>query len=213
MNGKIEESLAYLKSARSLETIVSAFYEAFSKKINQPESSFVLGFAYDSQKCAKTIEALLDYFDASEIEGLDDKKDIAELISSVAFFSRKIGKTNNVNYELTCESLRELSGLEDQLYTMYTNYNKSSLVRALSDEFSKQTIDTANFKKIFDTLAQQKVKHKETLLEIIFAYESKEAERLRNATPLVRYKNPDAWIRDSTFHVFPSTSEAEAPQT
>ena len=31
-------------------------YETLSKKINPPESSFILGLAYDSLKCAKIIQ-------------------------------------------------------------------------------------------------------------------------------------------------------------
>ena len=115
MNGKIEESTLYLKSCSNLETQVFSLYEALSKKINQPENSFILGFAYDSLKCAKTIEAILEYFDKTEIENMSCRKDIAELINGVEYFRKKIAKVNNVNYEMTCESLKKLSNLEDRL--------------------------------------------------------------------------------------------------
>ncbi len=110
-----------------------------------------------------------------------------------------------MDYETVCESLRELSNLEDQLTSIYTNYSESALMRVLSDEFSKFAINTKNFKKIFENFAAQKQAHKETLLEIIYAFETKEADRLRNATPVVRYKNPDSWIQGSTFNTVPNT--------
>ena len=213
MNGKIEESTLYLKSCSNLETQVFSLYEALSKKINQPENSFILGFAYDSLKCAKTIEAILEYFDKTEIENMSCRKDIAELINGVEYFRKKIAKVNNVNYEMTCESLKKLSNLEDRLSSVYTSYLQSSLIRVLSDEFSRLAIDSSNFKKIFENFLEQKQKHKETIIEIIYSFETKEADRLRNTTPLVRYRNPDTWIRDSTLHTFPATPAQESPQT
>jgi len=136
MNGKLQESALYLKCCNNLETEAFRLYEILSKKINQPESSFILGFAYDSLKCAKTIQAILDYLDLTEIENMTCKKNLKELTSNVSVFSKKIAKTNNVNYEMTCEILKELSNLEDQLSEIYTNYLQSSSIRVISDEFS-----------------------------------------------------------------------------
>ena len=203
MNGKLQESTLYLKSCNSLETETFKLYETLSKKINQPESSLILGFAYDDLNVAKTIEAILDYFDLTEIENLSYKKEIAELISGVTYFSKRISKTNNVNYETTCELLRELSNLEDQLNLLYTNFVKSTLSKVLADEFSKLTVDSNNFKKIFENFIEQKQKHKDAIIEIIYAFETKETDRLRNATPLVRYQNPDSWVRN-TFQIIPA---------
>jgi hypothetical protein len=204
MNGKLVESTLYLKSCGNLETETFKLYETLSKKINQPESSFMLGFAYDSLKCAKTIEAILDYFDLAQTENSNLKKEIVELTSNVSDFSKRISKINNVDYETICESLRELSNLEDQISLVYTTYAESSLFRVMSDEFSTLAINTKNFKKIFENFNGQKQAHKEAILEIIYAFETKEADRLRNATPVVRYKNPDSWIRTPTFNPVPT---------
>ena len=103
---------------------------------------------------------------------------------------------------MTCEILKELSTLEDQLGEVYNKYKESTALRILSDEFSTLPINTTNFKKIFENYVDQKQKHKEIILELILAIETKEASRLRNATPLIKYSNPDAWIRESTFHNF-----------
>jgi hypothetical protein len=113
---------------------------------------------------------------------------------------------------MTCEILKELSNLEDQLSEIYTNYLQSSSIRVISDEFSTLSINLSNFKKIFENFIEQKQKHKETILEIIYSFEAKEADRLRNATPLVKYQNPDSWIRESTLHSFsnPPTNESTA---
>ena len=70
------------------------------------------------------------------------KKNLAELTSSITEISKKISKTNNVNYEMTCQLLKELSGLEDHLSENYTNYAESAMIRALSEEFSPLVIDS-----------------------------------------------------------------------
>ena len=109
---------------------------------------------------------------------------------------------------MTCQLLKELSGLEDQLSEIYTNYAESAMIRTLSEEFSPLVIDSNYFKKIIEAFKQEKQKHKETILDVIYAVETKEAERFRNTSPHVKYQNPDAWTRDSTFHSFanPPTS-------
>ena len=209
MNGKLQESATYLKCYNNLENETFKLYETLSKKINQPESSFILGLAYDSLKCAKTIEAILDYLDPSETENMNNKKNFAELSASVSEFSKKIYKTNNINYEMACEILKELDNLENQLIEAYTNYLESPLIKIASDEFSKLSINLNNFKKIFETFVEQKQKHKETILEIIYSFEAKEADRLRSATPLVKYTNPDSWIHESTLHAFSNSPVTE----
>lgn len=202
MNGKLQESASYLKGCSNLEAETYKLYEALSRKINQPESSFLLGLAYDSLKCAKTIQGILDYFDQTEIQNLVCKKNLSELTSSVTDFSKKIAKTNNVNYEMTCQLLKELSVLEDNLSDVYTNYAESAMVKVLSEEFSPLIIDCNYFKKIIEVFKEEKQKHKETIMDVIYAVETKEAERFRNTSPHVKYQNPDAWTRDSTIHRF-----------
>lgn len=212
MNGKIQESAGYLKGCSNLETETFKLYDALSKKINQPESSFVLGLAYDSLKCSKTLQGILDYFDIAEIQTLGCKKNLSELTSSITEFSKKIAKTNNVNYEMTCQLLKELSALEDQLSEVYTNYAESTMMIVLAEEFSPLLIDTNYFKKIFEAFKMEKQKHKETILDVIYSVETKEAERFRNAAPHVKYQNPDSWIRDSSMHSFANPPASPQPQ-
>ncbi len=89
MNGKLQESTLYLMNCNNLETQTFKLYETLSKKINQPESSFITGLAFDSLKCAKTIQAMLDYFDIAETENANPKKEFAELTTSVIRFLQK----------------------------------------------------------------------------------------------------------------------------
>jgi hypothetical protein len=80
MNEKLRESAQYLKQCTFVETEAFKLYETLSKKINQPESSFILGIAYDSLKNAKIIQGILDCFDLSELENKNVRKDLSELV-------------------------------------------------------------------------------------------------------------------------------------
>jgi hypothetical protein len=209
MNDKLLESAQYLKCCNALEIETFRLYEALSKKINQPESSFILGFAYDSLKCAKIIQGILDFFDFPELDRITCKRNLSELANGISNFTRRTSKINNINYEISCEILKELSDLEDRLGEIYTNYLGASGIQIVSVEFSKLAINLSNFKKIFETFIEEKQKHKETIIEIIYCLETKEAERLRNTTPLVKYNNPDSWIHESTLHAFSSATIKE----
>ena len=208
MNEKLQESAQYLKCCNNLEIETFNLYETFSKKINQPENCFILGLAYDSLKCAKIIQGLLAYIEVPETEKTNPKKNFLELTNSVSAFTKNIFKINSVDYETSCEILRELSTLEDQLSEAYTKYLQSGAIKTIAEEFSKLQINLTNFKKLFETFVEQKQKHKETIVEITCYFETRETERLRHAAPVVKYQNPDSWILQSSLHSF-STTPAE----
>jgi hypothetical protein len=211
MNGHLQESIVYLKSAKNLELQTANLYDALSKKINQPESSSILALSCDSQKCAKIIDALLNCFDLTAAENNPLRKDISELISNVVTFNKRIARTNNVGYEVACEFFRETSALEEQLSSMDAIFIKSSLAMVLASEFSRLPIDSTNFNRIFENMANEKQRHRETLLDVIYAFETKEAERFRSG-PQVMHKTPDPRLQNSAFHVFPPTILPEHPQ-
>jgi hypothetical protein len=202
MNEKLQESAQSLKCLNNLETEAFRLYETLAKKINPPESSFILSLAYDSLKCAKIMQGILDYIDLPETENLNCKKNLTELSDNISKFTKKLVKTNNLNYEISCEILKELTNMEDQLSEIYANYVQSPAIKIIADEFSKLALNLSNFKKIFETFVEQKQKHRETLIEIIYCFEAKESERLRTMAPTFKYKNPDAWIHESTLHTF-----------
>ena len=201
---KLQESAQSLKCLNTIEIEAFRLYEGLAKKINPPESSFILCLAYDSLKCAKIIQGILDYIDLPETENMNCKRNLIEIADNISNFNRRVTKTNNLNYEISCEILKELTDMEDQLSEVYTNYLKSPSIINIADEFSKLALSMRerNFKKIFESFIEQKQKHRELLIEIIYCFEAKEAERLRTIAPTFKYKNPDTWIHESTLHSF-----------
>ena len=209
MNEKLQESAQSLKCFNNLETEAFRLYEMLSKKLNPPESSFILSLAYDCMKDAKILQGILDYIDLPALENSNCKKNLAELASNISKFTKRLSKTNNLNYEISCEVLKELTNMEEQLSEVYVNYLQTPAVKIVADEFSKLALNLSNFKKIFENFAEQKQKHRETLIEIIYCFEAKESERLRTMAPTFKYKNPDAWIHESTLHAFTDTQTKE----
>ena len=93
--------------------------------------------------------------------------------------------------------------MEDLINDIYSNYLQSSATKFVADEFSKLIPQSSNnFKKVFDSFVEQKEKHRETLIEVLYSLESKESERIRHVTPVVKYQNPDSWYHESTIHAF-----------
>jgi hypothetical protein len=213
MNDKLQESAQYLKYCSIIENETFKLYETFSKKINQPENNFILGLAYESLKNAKIIQGILDSFDQLETENKNDKKNLLELTAEIKNLSKKISKINNMNYVISYEFLKEFINLEDLLSEIYTNYLQSSGTKVLVDELSKAVaVNFGNFKKVFENFVEEKGKHRETLIEIIYCLEAKETEIHRQITPTVKYQNPSAWNHESTLHAFSNSPVKETSQ-
>jgi hypothetical protein len=124
MNEKLRESAQYLKQCTIVENEAFKLYGTLSKKINQPESSFIFGIACDSLKNAKIIQGILDCFDLSELENKNVRKDLSELAAEIALLENKISRINNLDYLVSCEVLKESINLEVQLNLVYSNYLK-----------------------------------------------------------------------------------------
>ena len=208
LNEKLQESAVYLRCCNTLELEAFKLYETLSRKINHPESSFVLGLAYDHLKRGKIIQGILGNFDLREIENLSCRRNLDELLSEISAFSKSISRINNLNCEVASEILNELINMEELLCGVYTSYLQSSAPKFLVDEFSKLVIvNLVNFKKVFEAFVEEKDTYRETIIEVIFSLEAKETDRLRHITPVVKFQNPDAWIHESTLHAFSNAPE------
>ena len=206
MNDKLHESAQYLKHCMIVETEAFKLYETLSKKINQPENSFILGIAYDNLKNTKIIQGILDCLDPLEPENKNVRKDLSELAAQITALNKKISKINNLDYLILSEILKESINLEVLLTEVYANYLKSSSPKIIVDELSENlAVNLNTFKKVIQDFIDEKGKHRETIVETMYLLEAKETEVHRQITPIIKYRNPDAWIRESTIHSFTPT--------
>jgi predicted transcriptional regulator len=214
MNEKLRESVQYLKQCTNIENETFKLYETLSKKINQPESSFILGIAYDCQKNAKIIQGILDCLDLPELENKNARKELSELAADVMILEKKISRISNLEYLTTCEMLKKSTNLEVLLTKVYTNYLEANSARTIVDELSKTGIVSLdNFKKVFEYFIEEKGKHRQTIVETMYVLEAKETETHRQITPVVKYQNPDQWIHESTIHSFSNTPVIASSET
>ena len=211
MNDKLRESLQYLKQCSTIENEAFNLYETLSKKVNQPESSYLLGNAYNSLKNAQIIQGILDCFEITELENKNARKELTELASDISVLERKISKINSLEYLVSCEMLKESIKLEALLCKVYANYLESNMVKVIVDELSKTgLIKPDSFKKVLESFTDEKEKNKEAITETMYVLEAKEMETRRQITPTIKYQSPDQWIHDSTIHSFinpPATNE------
>ena len=197
MNDKLRDSLQYLKSLSFIENEAFKLYETLSKKINQPESSFIFGIGCDSQKNAKIIQSILDRFDLPEQDNKDFMRDLSELATQILTLEKKVSKINNLEYLISCEMLKEAINLEALLSEVYTKYLKSSSTKIVVDELSKTgLVNLANFRKLFEYFNEEKGKHKETIVEIMYLLEAKEIETRRPQKDLVMQQIDDKIMLD-----------------
>ena len=138
---------------------------------------------------------------------------MSELTDEIITLENRINKINNLEYLVSVEILKESLNLEALLIKIYTNYLESNSAKFIVDELSKTgTVNLASFKKIFEYLIEEKGRNKELIIESMYVLEAKETEIRRQITPLIKYQNPDSWIRESTIHSFSTIPVASARQ-
>ncbi|HEX7482188.1 MAG TPA: hypothetical protein VF350_01805 [Candidatus Bathyarchaeia archaeon] len=79
----------------------------------------------------------------------------------------------------------------------------STSPKIIIDELSETVVvNLNNFKKVIEGFVEEKGKHRQNIVEIMYFLEDKETEVHRQITPIIKYQNPDAWIRESIIHSF-----------
>ena len=202
-NEKIQTYASYLSSCNEVESETFQLYQLLSRKMNNPESAFIQGMAYDSLKTSKIIQSLLETLGQIDMPNKDCEKNLVKLSEEIKVFIKSLARIRNINNELLIDILKELLNLEDTLSIIYSSFNQSQGPKIITDEMSKLvTADLDNFKRIFELFVENKAEHRGTISEIIYYFEGREAKRPRYTTPVVKYQNPDAWIKITGQHNF-----------
>jgi hypothetical protein len=213
-NEKLQTYARYLNCCSSLEIESFRLYQLLSRKMNNPESSFILGIAYDSLKSSKITQSILEAFSQTETVGKECDKSLSKLLEEIQAFTRSLLRVRNIDNELFIDILKELTNLEDLLGLVYSNFNQSTGPKLITDEMSKLvTTDISNFKKIFDSFVENKTEHRETITEIIYYFEGRETKKPKYVSPVVKYQNPDAWIKITSLHAFSNSIQHEETAT
>lgn len=193
---KVQENAKILSCSSNLETEAYQLYRNVSEKMNKPESSLILALAYDSLKTAKILQDLLSSFDLAEKGIKNCKKNRLKLWEKIHAFSQNVQEMQNINDEAFCQILKELISLEDLLLEGYAEIIKSDAPRILAEKLSEITLtELSAVKKLFESIVEEKQRHRLTLIEVNYTFEKREANKKSLFSPVVKYQNPDAWIQ------------------
>jgi len=201
LSSKLAFSKRYLLCCSGLEEETLRLYMCVAKKINRPElSSLVVSLGYDSMKHSKTIKELLKTIEKPEVKIENCEKTLSELWKEIKGFSEEILKMDQISDEEFCQVFKTLAELEDCLSDSYNALLKMKIHQTLANELNKLTpVNPENLMKIFESIIDDKQKHREVLMEIGYYFATKESEKAKVDAPVVKYQNPDAWSKPPVF--------------
>jgi hypothetical protein len=193
---KLQEYIKTLSCCSGLEMETYPMYRNLSKKMNKPESSLILAIAYDNLKTAKIIQDLITNFEANQQGIKNCKRNQQKLWQKINAFSQNIMELQNINDETFIQIFKELVILEDLLIESYTENIKSDASTILADKLSEIVLtEPSTVKKLFESIIEEKHRHRLTLIEVNYIFEKREAKRKPSFSPAVKFQNPDAWIQ------------------
>jgi hypothetical protein len=104
--------------------------------------------------------------------------------------SKQISIMGSISDEEFCDIFKSLAQLEDGLSESYYFLLGLKIHESLAEELGKLTpVNMEHLTGIFERIIEDKLRHKETLIEIGYRFAAREAAK----APAVRYQNPDAW--------------------
>lgn len=192
MGEKIVEAVKYLYGCITVETEANLLYTEAQDRLPCPAlSTIAIALAEDNQKHAKMIKELWlplreICFDPSDLA--DDFKKMAKEIHEL-----KEDISLLVEKEEMEDFIKTLADLEECLHDLYANFLESTLFRTFAQVlYEASSITGDNLSYIFGTMKDDNLKHRNMLIESLYQYQK---ATQKNIKPLIKYQNPDAWIR------------------
>ena len=196
MHNDQENAAKYLLNCHNIEAETYTLYSTVSKKINRPELTSILrAIAQDSQKHAKVIEELFKPFVFTNFENAKYDKNFNKLAKEIRKKSDSFRLIETINDEEIPDLLKDLTKIEDNLLDFYCQFIDSEMLKAFTDKMSTSTDMTReNLLFILQSIKEEQIKNRNMLIESLYFF-NKNKLRNKDLTPIVRFKNPDAWVR------------------
>jgi hypothetical protein len=196
MSKKIREVNKYLYGCFAVEKEANLLYVTATRKLpSQQLSAITTALAYNHQKNAAVIQELLKPIVRLHLNSYKLSKEFKEGIGEISKLRNALDMRDNLEGEEINELLKNLTNVEDYLNDLYTELLESRLIENYSYTFSEVSASTReSIEYILQALKQDNLKHRDMLVESIF-FNRKIQQRNEDTTPIVRYKNPDAWVQ------------------
>jgi hypothetical protein len=194
MSKKIPEAAKCLYGCLTLEKEVNHLYITATKKLPSPLLTIITtAIAYDYQKHVTMIQELLKPLDSS-VNPDELPKEFKKNVNGIGKLIDALANEDNIDVDEVRDLLKNLTDLEDGLHNFYANFVESKMLEDYSDallEVSDITDEYLNF--ILNAIMQENLEHREMLIEGL-SFQSKNEQKNKDTTPLIRYQNPDAWV-------------------
>ena len=194
MSKKLPEAAKYLYGCLTLEKEVNHLYITATKKVPSPLLTIITtAIAYDYQKQVTIIQELLKPLDPS-IDPDKLPKQFKKSMNEIGKLIDALANEENIDPDEVRDLLKNLTDIEDSLHNFYTNFIDSKMIEDYSDallEVSDLTNQYLNF--ILNVIMQENVEHRKMLIEGL-SFHSKNEQKDKDSTPLIRYQTPDAWV-------------------
>jgi hypothetical protein len=194
MGDKVSEATKYLYGCLTLEKEVNHLYITATKKLASPLLTIITtSIAYDYQKHVTMIQELLKPLDPS-INPDDLPKEFKKSVNEMGKLIEALANEDNIDADEIRDLLKNLTDFEEGLHNFYANFIESKMLEDYSNallELSDLTDEYLRF--ILNSIMQENLEHREMLIEGL-SFHSKNEQKNKDSTPVIRYQNPDAWV-------------------
>jgi rubrerythrin len=191
-----KKPVEYLSYCIVLEEQMFSLYNIVAKKMRSPElNNIIIALAYDSLKHLKTIEEQLKPVvkvpvDLNECEGT-----LVKAWTEIRNCLSGLSEIEFIRNEILPDFLKSLTNIEDTMSEIYSNFIKSKLVDNFAFAVSNLIPATKeNVTFIMNFMIEDNLKHRAMLIEAVYFFNKNKCKDEINTAPVVRYRNPDAWI-------------------
>lgn len=186
----------FLNCAGMLEEKTFAFYKDLSEKVQHPlVKHLLLYIAYDSFKHSVILRKIREVNKAKK-KSINCEKNLKNVWEAAAKISQEIFERPYVNNEELRSIIDRLTKYEASLSEDYYVLAQLKTLKLMAKEIKKTyNIDVEYLKDIFELIIMDEDGHREILVSIQGLLIPSDTITITTHTPLVKYKNPDAWYR------------------
>ena len=197
LNNKEKDALRFLKCASVLEDEMFQLYHDMAIRTDFPDvKALLVGLAYESLKHSKMVKELSKTLLELDVEANDSRKELGRVWKQAHAFTEQISVKSRIGSEDLQVFLKDLADLEDLICEKYAVFLQPKVLHFVAGEISRKSpVDLETLKSVFENISSEKENHREILIAVIYYFVTRELEKEKDYTPVVRYQNPDGWSR------------------
>ena len=179
-----------------MEDRAASLYMILAEKIEWPLiKSMVLRIAFDAQKHSAVLDGVVQSISTLKKKPESCAKNLKQALDSVSSLSKEIARKEKIT-EVDFASIEgELNVLESVIgeeYAIMIDLETLRLMAGILSEIYK--LDVGNVGNMFLEIIRDEDIHRSLLAEIRRMFLATQEKMVDNA-PLVKYQNPDAWVK------------------